>query len=139
MHKVSTGGCIFSSCSILQTEDLQSHTGTKILCGSHDKCLYCWNENLELEWRTELDSEVYSIPSYFPVRFPAPHQHIGLQCISICSSAGVLYLVNMHSGCVICELKLPSEVFSSPICLENNVIVGCRDNYIYCIEAFLKQ
>ena len=34
-----------------------------IFCGSHDKHIYCWNgDTLELEWKTNLEAEVYSTP-----------------------------------------------------------------------------
>ncbi|XP_065662212.1 beta-alanine-activating enzyme isoform X1 [Hydra vulgaris] len=33
--------------------------------------------------------------------------------------------------------KFPAEVFSSPIVCKNKIIVGCRDNYIYCMNIEL--
>lgn len=104
------------------------HTGTKILCGSHNKHLYCWNQNLKLEWRTELDSAVYCIPT-------RATGYDGVQCVCVCSSSGVLYLVNASNGLVLTKMQLPNEVFSSPVCVDNCIVLGCRDDYVYCIEV----
>ena len=154
VSKTSAKGSIFSSCCVLESKfrsaqakssdpqptdilklesrtgmdirtDMEFHTGSKILCGSHSKALYCWNENLRLQWRTELDSEVYSTPfhHYFP--------QARVACVCVCSTAGVLYLVNPRSGRVLCRKRLPGEVFSSPVCVGDSVILGCRDDHLY--------
>ncbi len=161
VSRTSTEGCVFSSCCVLLCKhrvsetktqgspshtnihleieshtgtgtapDAVSHTGTKVICGSHDKCLYCWNEDMEVEWRTELDSEVYSTPfhHYFP--------GAGLECVCVCSTSGVLYLVDSGSGRVLGQKRLPGEVFSSPVCVGDSILLGCRDDYLYAITLW---
>ena len=155
MRQFDTGGCIFSSGCVLQVNDSASNSGTKLLCGSHSKFLYCWNEDLELEWKTELDSEVYSIPCYCKVQavsggrlktvshvdkivsHNASHvdtsRETSCDCVCVCSSRGVLYLVDAASGCVVAKTALGGEVFSSPVCVDGCIVVGCRDDHVYCI------
>ena len=111
----------------------ESHTGIQVVCGSHSKSLYCWNECMELEWRTELDSKVYSTPFYH--YFPSA----GMECICICSTRGVLYLVDAGSGRVLTQEELPGEIFSSPVCVGDSIIVGCRDDYLYCISLSVQE
>ena len=109
-----------------------SCSGSKILCGSHDKHLYCWNGSLELEWRTELDSELYSVPFCFISGSG--------DCMCVCCSAdGVLYLADVGSGHVVAKVKLPGKVFSSPVCIGGHVIVGCRDNKVYSTQIITRE
>ena len=31
-------------------------------------------------------------------------------------------------------VRLPGEVFSAPLLLGDTVVVGCRDNFLYCLQ-----
>ena len=47
------------------------------------------------------------------------------------------------SGTIVKQFKLPGKIFSSPIILKNilnelTLFVGCRDNYLYCLNITLK-
>lgn len=148
VRQFDTGGPIFSSgCALLVKDPASRNSGTKLFCGSHSKFLYCWNEDLELEWKTELDSEVYSIPCYCQVQSSGGHfktmshanktvsHDMSLDCMCICSSCGVLYLLDIASGRVVAKTTLPSKVFSSPVCVDGRVVVGCRDDHVYCVKV----
>ncbi|KAK3100209.1 hypothetical protein FSP39_016338 [Pinctada imbricata] len=50
------------------------------------------------------------------------------------SSTGSLHLVNTASGDLECCYTLPGEVFSSPVVYGDRIVVGCRDNFIYCLQ-----
>ena len=159
--EVSIEGSIFSSCCVLELEsqntpsrtgtekpaNSSSNSGTKILCGAHDRRLHCWNDRLEPEWEVELDSEIYSTPF---------HCHIGHaqsttitaaatsnsctvlhDCVCVCSVRGVIYLVDVCSSSVLGSHRLPGDVFSSPVSLDNLLVVGCRDDHIYCVQLTL--
>lgn len=126
-----------------------------LFCGSHDSHVHCWdttNEGVSL-WKTSLDSEVYSIPtpSILSNNVPPPpppltadshlssHSHLhtntSTSVICVASSAGVVYILDSTTGSVSGSLKLPGQVFSSPAMSDNLIVVGCRDNYLYCIEC----
>ena len=75
LAKLTTGNAVFSSCSVarLVNEDLQQrqqqhhvhHSSFLLFCGSHDNHVYCWEwqgESFLTKWKTNIDSEVYSIP-----------------------------------------------------------------------------
>ena len=129
-------------------------TQWRVLSGSHDRALYCWNEKLELEWRTEMDSEVYSTPCLF--HFKIPFQKRGLcnpysksdpsassttssctelPCVCVCSTAGFIYVVELLRGTIIGSHELPWDIFSSPVVVDNCIVVGCRDDHVYCVEV----
>jgi outer membrane protein assembly factor BamB len=35
----------------------------------------------------------------------------------------------------VAALKLPGDVFSSPVMLDGRIFVGCRDNNLYCLQV----
>ena len=39
-----------------------------------------------------------------------------------------------HKALLKCEAKLPADTFSSPVMLGNSVVLGCRDDNLYCLE-----
>ena len=133
----------------------ESETQWRVFSGSHDKAVYCWNERLELEWRTELDSEMYSTPclSHLRIRFqgrglPNPSQSDSddssmkpscteVPCVCACSTAGFIYVVELFSGTIVGSHELPWDIFSSPVVVDSCIVVGCRDDHVYCIEIDL--
>lgn len=34
------------------------------------------------------------------------------------------------------ERDLPGEIFSSPVMIGGRMFVGCRDDYLHCLEVF---
>jgi acyl-CoA synthetase len=35
------------------------------------------------------------------------------------------------------EMDLPGEIFSSPVMIGGRIFVGCRDDYLHCLEVCL--
>ena len=69
-----------------------------------------------------------------------PTLNVGfLVVVAVASTKGTLYLVESEEGQVLCEMKMRNEIFSSPILYRNSLIIGCRDDNIYCfdIEAII--
>lgn len=138
--EASTDQPVFSSCCVVECSTLHH---ARVYSGSHDKCIYCWNEHLGLEWRTELDSEVYSTPCHYNVQI---QNHTSksisqdyVPCICACSTGGYVYVLCAGCGRVLGSLKLPWDIFSSPVAIDNNIVVGCRDNNVYCIEINISE
>ena len=116
-----------------------------IFCGSHDKHIYCWNgDTLELEWKTNLEAEVYSTPfcgvvqatvensaesKEYPTTIASP-----LPTVCVCSTIGLICLLNPQTGDIFARFRLPGDVFSSPVLLNNYIVVGCRNDYVYCLR-----
>ena len=123
--------------------------------------------NGELVWKTALDSVVYSTPmvcqlsslpplfsetgasSKAPPTRPLPVgkaeegttsnicSTLSLSYVCASSSSGCVYLLDFWTGSECGSLQLPWEVFSSPAVVDNLILVGCRDNNVYCIECFV--
>ena len=127
--EVSTDQPVFSSCCVVVCDALPH---TRVYSGSHDKCIYCWNEHLGLEWKTEVDSEIYSTPCYCNVPIQNALQDC-VPCICACTTSGHVYILSAGCGRVLGSLRLPGDIFSSPVAVDNHIVVGCRDNNVYCI------
>lgn len=51
------------------------------------------------------------------------------------STNGCLRILNTQTGEIICEIEVNSNgLFSSPVCFRHFVIVGSRDDYLYCYK-----
>lgn len=163
IHRMCTDSAVFSTCSVVHLHhNKTSGVNLRVLSGSHDKYVYCWDGNCELVWKLQLDSEVYSTPCVCSLRshkqktLEPSHPPISMcdqpdvdvaeqdlislseiPCVCVCSSAGCLYLLNFSTGHLISSYCLPGEVFSSPVVIDNSIIVGCRDDYVYCINIKL--
>lgn len=128
-----------------EVEGEEGGSEVRLFCGSHDSCVYCWSgRNRRLLWKTALDSEIYSTPvacslhssqTAPPDHLTDPHPPL-LNLVCVCSSRGVLYLLDVETGRVWASLRLPYDVFSSPVIVDNHmIIVGCRDDCVYGIEC----
>ena len=45
-----------------------------------------------------------------------------------------MYLIELSSGKSQLLVTLTGEVFSSPAVCDGRLVVGCRDDYVYCFD-----
>ena len=145
---------VFSSCSTAVIAGKQTATlPYMVFCGSHDHHVYCWeveDDRFRQVWRTLLDSEVYAVPCVGLMKtshtactndtVSADQPMEGLPVVCVCSSSGWLYLMEAASGSVLGQVELPWDVFSSPVLLPSGrIVVGCRDDSVYCVNVNVMQ
>lgn len=113
LWRFQAAGPIFSTPSLVEK---------RIIFGSHDHSLYCLDEDSGGQlWRIQFTSPVYSSP------FPGS--------LIICSDTnGYLRVVELSNGRQLAETRLGGQVFSSPVLVEQSIVVGCRDDYLYCFR-----
>ncbi|XP_066488528.1 beta-alanine-activating enzyme isoform X2 [Tiliqua scincoides] len=117
----STNGPIFSSPCI-------SNFTENIFFGSHDYFTYCCNLDGNLLWKFKTTSTVYATPFVF-------HNDLeGRTFLAVASTDGRVWILNAKTGSLESAEKLPGEVFASPIVWGTMLIIGCRNNYVYCLE-----
>jgi acyl-CoA synthetase len=128
-----------------------------IICGSHDGNVYCLNGNDgSLVWKLLLGSPIHSSPA-FAIPLPMVNSnhnneengdtYLATPLCCVCSTTGVIFLIDFQGGQVVAQCQLSGEIFSSPVVfcqkqqlgeqqeqLIGNIIVGCRDNHLYCLE-----
>ncbi|XP_009205312.2 beta-alanine-activating enzyme isoform X2 [Papio anubis] len=117
-----TSGPIFSSPCTSSSEQ-------KIFFGSHDCFVYCCNMKGHLQWKFETTSRVYATPFAFH-NCNSSNEML----LAAASTDGKLWILESQSGQLQSVYELPGEVFSSPVVLESMLIIGCRDNYVYCLD-----
>ncbi|XP_038055131.1 beta-alanine-activating enzyme-like [Patiria miniata] len=62
------------------------------------------------------------------------HSCRGDAFVIVCSTQGSVVILDLGSGEVVTSCQLPGEVFSSPVVFRNCVVIGCRDDFVYCLE-----
>ncbi|NXL95285.1 ACSF4 enzyme, partial [Alectura lathami] len=122
----STNGPVFSSPCI------SSLTKQEIFFGSHDRFIYCCNMEGNLLWKFEATSSVYGTPFVF--------QSDDLKnkiLLAAVSTDGKVWILNARTGTAEGVDKLPGEVFSSPVVWGTKLVVGCRNDYVYCLDLYI--
>lgn len=142
----STKGPIFSSPCISYMTFLTNQTISTtpsrskqspeltVTCGSHDGHVYCLNgNNGSLLWKFQTTGKVFSTPFVFDGAL------WGLRSlVAVCSTDGKVWVLDGETGTLKATLSLPGELFSSPVVWGHNLVVGCRNDYIYCLELTKK-
>jgi acyl-CoA synthetase len=130
-NKVTSVDCsnsIFSStCSVL-VHDKESYFSC-VLFGNHGNNVYCCESHdceLKVRWIFKGDSPFYSTP------FVAMMSSLYVVCC--CSTRGVLYVLDLVTGGMLGSMQFPGDVFSSPVALGYEIVVGCRDDFVYCVR-----
>jgi len=118
-----------------------------ILFGSHDGFIYCLaRQTGDLIWKLPVkfledektESMVYSSSAYILLK-DIPQQNESIKIV-VCNTNGSVYLLKWEIGKKSVEiegtLQLPKAVFSSLAWInQSQFVVGCRDNYLYCINT----
>lgn len=122
-----TDGHIFSSF----TFDQSNENEVKILFGCHDKKLRCLNYNygnqiVNLHWSVELPSHIFGTPKLAKINSE--------NFVISAATGGQINFIKLSDGKVEHSHKLPGEIFSTPVIFERKLFVGCRDDFLYCIQ-----
>ncbi|XP_041461888.1 beta-alanine-activating enzyme-like isoform X2 [Lytechinus variegatus] len=133
----TVNGPIFSSPCIsslypLHLSDFNSDqpSGRLVIFGSHCGSVTCLDPLTgQHEWTTVVSSfPIYSSPFIFTGG--------GHRRVAVASTEGHIYVLDVQTGKILSETELPGEVFSSPIVIgSKRIIVGCRDDFVYCLYA----
>jgi outer membrane protein assembly factor BamB len=67
--------------------------------------------------------------------YASPFVYGNGRMVIVGSTNGCLRILNTQTGEIICEIQVDGNgLFSSPICFLDFVIVGSRDDYLYCYK-----
>uniref|UniRef100_A0A8C4SG64 Aminoadipate-semialdehyde dehydrogenase n=1 Tax=Erpetoichthys calabaricus TaxID=27687 RepID=A0A8C4SG64_ERPCA len=121
----STSAPIFSSPCVVDSP-LQDY---RIVFGCYDNFVYCLDGKGHLLWKFETSSRVYSTPFVFN---PTDEERRSL--VAVTSNDGKLWILDAEKGILMTTFCFPGETFSSPVVWGNLLIVGCRNDFVYCLE-----
>ena len=131
-HKwsVETGGPIFSSpvlhptaTTVINTTSVTNNNRC-IIFGCHDNNIY--SVNLDTATHNKRCIARLSSPVFASVDVVNP-----VSGILVCAATSGQLCVLDKDGSFLASAYLPGNIFSSPLYLNDSVIVGCRDNYLY--------
>ena len=123
-----------------------STTDRVIVFGSHNHFIYCLSVDGLLKWKFETSDPVYGSPFVFTLGGNALHcnslygtnsgvKHIITDVVGVGCISGQFYLLDLKDGSCIATFSFPGEVFSSCVFFKNNLLIGCRNNYAYCLVS----
>lgn len=118
----------FSTSEPIFSSPCPSTSEQEIFFGSHDCFIYCCTMKGHLQWKFETTSRVYSTP------FAFHNKYSNEMLLAAASTDGKLWILESKSGQLQSIYELPGEVFSSPVVWESMLIIGCRNNYVYCLD-----
>ncbi|XP_041862300.1 beta-alanine-activating enzyme [Melanotaenia boesemani] len=124
-----TEGPVFSSPCFIPEQQ-------RLLCGSHDGRLYCLNwADGSLVWTFQTTGKVYSAPCVFDGSV------IGRKgvLVGLASTDGKVWILDAGDGQTLASHALPGELFSSPVVWGRSLVIGCRNDYVYCLNLTVKE
>ena len=118
----ATTAPIFSSPVLYDDNDL-------LLFGCHDHGLYLLDAATgRLIWRHTMEGEIFASPDF---------ESAGGRIVAVTTS-GAVQILN-QSGEILQSFQMSGHVFSSPVFLPGRIIVGSRDNFLYCFVEKLSH
>ncbi|XP_006630184.3 beta-alanine-activating enzyme isoform X2 [Lepisosteus oculatus] len=126
LWQFSTSGPVFSSPCLAPAPP----AGWRLLCGSHDGSVYCLSARGELLWRFRTTGKVFASPFVFG----GGGGRGGPALVAVASADGRLWVLDAADGALRGSHSFPGEVFSSPVVWGRGLCVGCRNDFVYCLE-----
>ncbi|CAM9644192.1 unnamed protein product, partial [Hapterophycus canaliculatus] len=107
--------------------------GTPIVWGCHDGIVRC-RAGTAPTWEANIGrgQPVFSSPCFAAVGC----EGCAVRCAVVfaCTVSGSITALCLSSGAVVGEKQLPGEIFSSPVAVGRDLVVGCRDNRVYVLR-----
>ena len=117
--------------------------GDDVILASHAQKVYCISSEGKRKWSTLVDGPVYATPCFAFYNYvstiqksssPAHCVHYN-NCVIIVTTKGTIYLLAVGDGRVLKMFTLPGEIFSSPVTVGDDIVIGCRNDYLYCLKV----
>ncbi|CAH1441007.1 unnamed protein product [Lactuca virosa] len=99
-----------------------------------------WREKGNLLWKHDLGDPIVS-SAYVDenLGLKSDYSHVKEdRLICVCTSSGSIVVLRIKLDCNEVEdfgrLDIDGDIFSSPVFICGKIFVGCRDDYVYCLE-----
>jgi outer membrane protein assembly factor BamB/aryl carrier-like protein len=120
----TAGGPIFSS-------PVLSAGMANVLIGCHDGMLRCLGiQDGSLIWSRQLGAPVAATPAVFHSADDCPR----IELLAAATTQGHVCILSAGTGEVLHRATLPGKIFSSPLVFNNALVIGCRDDLMYCFD-----
>lgn len=105
--------------------------GENLICfGCYDKSVYCLSVDIvaslfKLLWKVAAPAQIFSAPRSF--------MFDSRNLVLVCTTNGFVCVLNAN-GTFVKQFRINGEIFSTPSVIDSKVIVGSRNNLLYCFE-----
>lgn len=104
-----------------------------IIIGSHAGIVKCISiDTGDVLWKAANSTTVFSAPFCTSIKFIEGGELVAIPVVIVTTTAGDIIALDALDGKIICKKKIPGEIYSSPICIENRVYFGGRDDKLHC-------
>uniref|UniRef100_A0A3Q4AV41 Uncharacterized protein n=1 Tax=Mola mola TaxID=94237 RepID=A0A3Q4AV41_MOLML len=130
-----------------------------VLLGSVDGNICCFSSTGTLVWQFLTKGPVFSSPCFTPDRrrvlcgshdtagrvfsspcvFDGPAVGRRGTLVALASTDGAVWILDGWDGHTLASLTLPGELFSSPVVWGRSLVVGCRNDHVYCLKLTLRE
>lgn len=117
------------------SHDACNHFQDLFLFGDHDCSLHSITKDMCSNWKIKLDSAIGSCP--FIGSLILPQGELAICCC--CTINGNVFILDLTMGRTLATTRLPGEIFSSPLIVGDRIVIGCRDNNVYCLKVNTKS
>lgn len=108
------------------------HSNSHIIFGCHNNFLYVLkienNTTVSLQCKISLDAPISSASCI-----------LNNETIVTPTTTGSVFLINLKNHEIESHINLGGQIFSSPYVCDNRIFIGCRDNYLYCLEVEINK
>lgn len=59
--------------------------------------------------------------------------------VALASTDGTVWILDGQDGQTLASFTLPGELFSSPVVWGQSLVVGCRNDYVYCLKLTVEE
>ncbi|XP_028400135.1 beta-alanine-activating enzyme-like isoform X2 [Dendronephthya gigantea] len=134
---------IFSSPLGSRRQEIDSVNHDDVIFASHGQKVYCISSEGKRKWSTSVDGPVYATPCFTFYNYdsilqksssPAACVHHN-NCVIVVTTKGTVYLMAASDGRIFNTFTLPGEIFSSPVIVGRDIVIGCRNDYLYCLKV----
>ena len=113
---------------------------SNFLFGNNPGVIYCLGDKGELISSFVGSSQIYcsscTYPNIVSVSQSKDNSYISKSIFTFTIfTSGVIYLLRLLSGECVMSCYLLGEIFSSPVLVHNDTLVGCRGNFLYCLTV----
>uniref|UniRef100_A0A8C3R3D4 Beta-alanine-activating enzyme n=1 Tax=Cyanoderma ruficeps TaxID=181631 RepID=A0A8C3R3D4_9PASS len=152
LYVATLGGLLLAVNPVTGSKIWKSHLGKPLFSSPHcnenylyvgcvDGNLYCYTHSGEKVWQFSTNGPVFSSPCLSSLTkqeiFFGSHDCFIYCCnMEAVSTDGKVWILNAKTGTAEGVDKLPGEVFSSPVVWGTKLVVGCRNDYVYCLDLY---
>jgi acyl-CoA synthetase len=146
---LQTGGPVFASPTVALSACAEQASALsaaeRVFIASSSGELLCadltgrvvWRQNAQLHGHSSPATDCAAGQTELPV--PSQGPRYAARVVAVGAVDGTLHLFSVANGTALAALRLGGSVFSSCVVCAGKIVVGCRDDTIYCVDILTSE